>query len=93
MRPVQNTLEPHYETIESGISHRHDPVEIGMDVIGLAFAQQQSRGGAAEARQRLGAEPGISREGLPGRGIDVRPHEPSRTPLVIATEAAPTLLD
>ena len=41
-----------------------------MNVIGLALAQQQVRRGAAEARQRLGAEPGVGGERRSGPGFD-----------------------
>ena len=60
--PVDQSPEPHQESARSRIAARHDPVEVGMHVIGLAVAHQQVRRGAAEARQRLGAKPGIGRE-------------------------------
>ena len=60
--PVDQPPEPHQERARSRIAARHHPVETGMHVIGPAFAHQQIRRGAAEARQRLGAKPGIRRE-------------------------------
>ena len=50
------------ESRNSGIAPGHDPVETGMHLIRLAFAQQLIRGGAPEAGQWLGAEPGVGGE-------------------------------
>ena len=60
--PVDQPPEPHQERARSRMAARHHPVEPGMHVIGPAFAHQRIRRGAAEARQRLGAKPGIGRE-------------------------------
>ena len=60
--PVDQPPEPHQERARSRMAARHNPVEIGVHMIGPAFAHQRIRRGAAEARQRLGAKPGIGRE-------------------------------
>ena len=62
VRPVSQAPESHQESANSGIAAGHDAVEIGVYVVGPAFAQQLIRCGATETAQRLGAEPSIGGE-------------------------------
>ena len=55
VRPVNQSPEPHRESESSGISARHDSVEIGVDVIGPDFAQQHVRHGTCDSRRLGGA--------------------------------------
>ena len=59
---VDQSPEVHRACGDSGVAAGRNPVEICMDMIGAAFTQQPIRRGAAEARQGLGAEPGVGGE-------------------------------
>lgn len=59
---ISQAAVAHQACMDSRIAAGHDSVEICVHVIGPAFAQQVIRRGAAEAWQRLGAEPGVGRQ-------------------------------